>query len=253
MTKNGIMKKYASMLSKIDERDLRLYDVVSSAMAKWMLSRPTKIFQTLVDERKKDVLAQCGTDGIQFGIQIRTWRDDEYGHGQMYEVVFDDIISCINSWLGSGVRAMNSRSKYCVYITSDDPEETKHLVNKLRDVDDRLTFVTAVPPSDDSWHTEESFKVNKTNFDPQHLLKHNELIDWYIFGEADASIYSLRSSFGRTARMRRGYEGQNNDYIVGRENMGLQFMCTSVRDYNLSSGWSGYGTLRFNKKTNLKR
>jgi hypothetical protein len=243
------MKEYESLLQMEEKGDLLLYDLVSSTMAKWMLQKPTPLFQSLVDRRKKQILSQCGTDTITFGIQMRTWRDHAYLHSQLYEAIFDNIIGCTKSWINDALQATTLRSKACVWITSDDPDEADKVAKNLQDIDDRLTFAVAVPPPQDSWHTAESFNSNKTNFDPREgFTQHEELIDWYIFGEADAAIYTVRSTFGRTARMRRGYSGQQKDFLVGRENMNLEFVCNSVQDYEKSSGWSGYGALQFPKK-----
>ena len=244
MKSDGVLKKYSNML-QLEETDMRLYDIVSSTMAKWIMQRPTPLFQRLVNERKKQVMSQCNTDGIHFGIQIRTWRDFDYGHGQYYEAVYADIVDCIKNWLNKQLKDSNLRSRACLYITSDDPVETKRLVASLTDVNDRLTFATAVPTSQDTWHTDESFKAGKSNFDPQNLNNHEELIDWYIFGEANAAIYTLGGTYGRTARMRRGYSSQANDFVVGRKNASDKFTCHAVQDYDseIFKGWYASGSL----------
>lgn len=141
----------------------------------------------------------------------------------------------------------------CVYITSDDPVEIKPMVEKWQDVDQKiLKFVISQPQSQDSWHSKDSFAEHKSNFDPKLLAQHEELIDWMIFGEADAAIYTLGSTFGRTARMRRGYVGQKYDYVVGRSSNGNgaknPFICSSVQPLDSPSvKWTGLGTLDFEK------
>jgi hypothetical protein len=258
MRKDGVMKKYASMLESIDEGDPRLYDMVSSAAARWMMQRLTPLFQSLVDKEKKRVLSQCeNATKIDFAIQIRTWRDfPDLLKRPMYTEIRDEIEDCIRGRLANMLhksdRAMTSETKACVYITSDDPMEMKSMADRMFDTNDRVNFVISHrPASDDAWHSADSFAKHKSEFDPKLLAKHEELIDWMIFGEAEEAIYTLRSTFGRTSRMRRGYGGQRNDFVVGSTRSGVnkEFVCNPVQGVDLSlMEWSGFGTLAFKKR-----
>ena len=71
-----------------------------------------------------------------------------------------------------------------------------------------------------------------------------------IFGEAKEATYTLRSTFGRTSRMGRGYVDQRYDFVVGstRNARDQEFVCSPVQGADVSKEWSAFETLVFKKR-----
>ena len=238
---------YASVLG-MDPRDPRLYDVASSTVTQWMMSRPTQIFQRYYDEFRGIVLKRCGgaTANIDFAVQFRTWKDHRYSQ-VLYQKHDKCTFSCVHEKVLAAVRRKEQElqqqaqfkavstgrstdkaaggdkaNTMCIFVTTDDHEYLTPRINALRQNMSTLTNIDIIfvnsngyNRAPEEWHTKSLVRQAIQSFNTTLFPRYKMLFDWMLLGDAASAILTYGSTYSRTARMRGGYERQRWDSLVG--------------------------------------
>ena len=110
-------------------------------------------------------------------IQLRTWRDFKYFQNQC-QGARDSVVDCLLKRLLSVTNRV--KGHICVFFASDDAAETATVMTRLQ----------------------------------ENLRCCTMMLDWMLLSEADEAVCTLGSTFGRSARMRRGHAGQEHDHLI---------------------------------------
>lgn len=133
---------YADILN-MSTTDPRLYDVMSTTAAQWMLSNPSPRFQRLYDDFKAEKQSQCSSGHFDVAIQLRTWKDWK-NYYSIYVKNKECIVNCISSILldaihnipkktdGGGDGGGDGSSPPCVFFTSDSEADAADVINILK-------------------------------------------------------------------------------------------------------------------------
>jgi hypothetical protein len=243
LKRGAVRDMYADMLN-MSTTDPRLYDVMSSTAAQWMLSNPSPRFKRIYQDFKTDKLSQCSSGHFDFGIQIRSWVD-WVSYYSFFEKNKPCIIDCIESVIVNFIETKISSSdehRPCIFLTSDSGPDAADIIDKLKqrfqaltpalsvdfvvsalpqlikgEIEDRAAYQTKIRSVNDkpfSWRSDFVLRSTRNEFNINDLMKRTDLLDWMLLGDVDAAIYTGASTFGRSARMRGGYSAQRNDHVV---------------------------------------
>ena len=206
------MKELYGGLLNMSSTDPRLYDVMSSTAAQWMLSKPSHRFQQIYNTFKTQKLAECSSGHFDFGIQIRTWKDWT-SYYSFFEKNIDCVVECISFIMEEKIRRKGFEvdNPPCVFITSDSKSDSESIIKKLTlRLDETFPslnteFVTSTTPLQThaeiehsnsykrktendkpfSWRSDFVLRTSRQNFNIKDLSKRTDLLDWMLFGEVD--------------------------------------------------------------------
>lgn len=272
LKRDPVRQFYADLLN-MSTSDPRLYDVMSSAAAQWMLNNPSRRFQSIYEEFKAEKESQCTSGHFDFGIQLRSWVD-WLSYYDAFKKNKPCIVDCIESVIVNVVTSAARENDVppCVFFTADSGEDANDIINSLkrkfsvRSPAVEVEFVVSARPTlikgeiDDreayklhgendkpfAWRSDFVLRSTRDSFNINDLSKRTDLLDWMLFGDVDTGIYSGGSTFGRTARMRRGYFAQLNDHIFTTRAALTQkgCMCVPVQPEDFSNiKYNGLGVM----------
>ena len=221
--KRGAARNLYADLLNMSTHDPRLYDVMSSTAAQWMLSNPSRRFQRLYDDFKAEKLSQCSSGHFDVAIQLRTWKD-WINYYSYYEKNKACIVDCIGSVLLDVIRTIQAKSGSdtdsppCVFFTSDSDADAAEVIDILKrrlaalspDPVLAVEFVVSAPPTQTQaeiehsssyrpkstnenhfmWRSDFVLRTSRDSFNIHDLSKRTDLLDWMLLGDVDVAVYS---------------------------------------------------------------
>jgi hypothetical protein len=201
---------------KYPESNISFYDQMSAQLAEWTLSRPAKVWSSIVDEYKKATFSPCGAnvDRADMAVQFRTWRDVA-GEAATYHQVGG---LCHEKCAAEMALHTFQRLKrpICIFITSDNETSSAQLAQNLSSLSPGNIHAVygAAEKNTAHWHSVTIVDTARWGpFDVQELRRHQELKDWMLLGEASHATYTVGSTFAITARLRAGLHQQMHDKV----------------------------------------
>jgi len=220
-THSNSQRFYESIL-KLDFHGLDYWSQIFANVASWAMSRPSTMWTELVKNYTKTVFRGddlCSGEDIDLVTQFRTWRDVRPADMNFRDAGGDCHTKCLVARAKAYGKTFN-KTHLCIFVTSDNATSSAVLVKTLKGLSTESLQFRAFTHEDEDvhWHTIDLTSGNTRYEMPPNkaevLSAHSELFDWYLMGEAKAAVYTGGSTYGMTARLRKGIENHLLDYTA---------------------------------------
>lgn len=159
--------------SKINEsyfEEFGYVNFISSTIARWAFSKPTQIWRDIISINEKRIFGnKCETNVADIALIMRTWRDIAE-HDSQQEIWKHNITEifdysgghCILQSALNKIKMMNNTS-ICIFVTSDNINVTKTLVEKLEEKNIPLVHIVYNDYDDSDWHSGKLIEDSKSS------------------------------------------------------------------------------------------
>ena len=198
----------------------------------------------------RDVVGATSTEHFMGSEQMTTFRTCAFkAVMEAQSRVSESVIS------GNGNSNIKSDGKappmpICVYVTSDDPAVANHITQSLEDHEGFEGSVVSHSEIRDDWHKPKeslSLSLHDDKIDDWHsqslmdrhkgavgtdteLSARPEFLDWMVLSEATGALFTHGSTFGTSARYRKGYFNSIHDLGLDKDQKTNEFTCELAHD-----------------------